>query len=90
MSPLKPGQTRIYVYRQRNRRKVGRPKKRMITVTKDTLTKVENNARKRRSRTVVNDSDNIVRDGSEYLIDPYLDSVYELLHSADSAILPEE
>jgi hypothetical protein len=31
-------------------------------VTKDTLTKVENNARKRRSRTVVNDSDNIVQE----------------------------
>lgn len=58
--PLKPGQTRIYVYRQRNRRKVGRPKKRMITVTKDTISKAaENNARKRRNRTMVNESENI-------------------------------
>jgi len=68
--PLKPGQTRIYVYRQRNRRKVGRPKKRMITVTKDTLTKVENNARKRRSRTVVNDSDNIVQESQNENVPP--------------------
>ncbi|KAJ8302984.1 hypothetical protein KUTeg_019380 [Tegillarca granosa] len=33
--PLKPGQTQIY--RPRNRRKVGRPKKRMITITAEIL-----------------------------------------------------
>ncbi|VDI00010.1 Hypothetical predicted protein [Mytilus galloprovincialis] len=100
--PLKPGQTRVYVYRHRNRRKVGRPKKRMITVTKDSLNKAsEINTRKRRNRTVVSHDQNTEeesqsteaapeQDQAEMHVTPSRGRIIIQPHEADFSLKPEQ